>query len=319
MNKEELKQLIRVAKKYYLLEMKQEDISKTENVSKSTVSRLISKAKELGYVRFVLDFPPVTVEHLEKQLKEQFGLKHVYVAESMSEDWRLTLSNVTEGFSKYLNSIVADGDIIGVSWGETMTFISENLIPSPKKDVKIVQLNGGVSNRNVSTFADHIVINFANNFHAGWYTLQTPSFVDNSYIADIIKQDSKISEVFDLIQQARIAAFSVGVVDEKSVLVRAGYFTAEEYRKLREEGFIGDICSRYFKKDGTRAAGELYDRVIGISLEELKKKEHSICIAVGKHKAESILAALRGGYMNTLFTDEDTAGEIITLLEKERK
>lgn len=69
MNKEELKQLIRVAKKYYLLEMKQEDISKTENVSKSTVSRLISKAKELGYVRFVLDFPPVTVEHLEKQLK----------------------------------------------------------------------------------------------------------------------------------------------------------------------------------------------------------------------------------------------------------
>lgn len=316
MKKEELKQLISVAKKYYLLDMKQDEIAESEKVSKSTVSRLINKAKELGYVKFVLDFPPITVEDIEIELKELFQLKHVFVAESMSEDEQLKLSNVAEGFSKYLNTIVSDGDIIGVSWGETMTFISENLIPSAKKDVKVVLLNGGVSNRNVSTFADKIVINFAKKFDASWYFLQTPSFVDNSHIARTLMQDSKIKEVFDLINKANIVAFSVGFVNEESVLVKAGYISVEDYRRLREEGFIGDICSRYFRRDGAHANGELYERVIGISLEEVKEKEHSICIAIGKHKAESILAALRGGYVNTLFTDEETAEEILDLYRK---
>ncbi len=318
MKKEELKQLIRVVKKYYLLEMKQDEIARNENVSKSTVCRLINKAREFGFVRFVLNFPPVHVEEMEQKLKDHFHLKHVYVAEAMSsaDDERLTLSNVAEGFSQYLNTIVSDGDIIGVSWGKTMTFISEHLIPAEKKDMIIVQLNGGVSNRNVSTFADQIVINFAENFKASWFILQAPSFVDDSHIAGILKQDSRIKEIFALMNKANIVVFTVGNVDESSVLVQAGYFTEEEYRNLREKGFIGDICSRYFKKDGTRAAGELYDRVIGISLEEIKQKEHSICIAVGKHKAESILAALKGGFINTLFTDEETAEEILTLYGK---
>lgn len=318
MKKDDLKQLISVAKKYYLLEMKQDQIAESENISKSTVSRLINKSRELGYVKFILDFPSITVEDLENELKDLFQLKHVFVSESHTDNEQLKLSNVAEGFSKYLNNIVSDGDTIGVSWGETMTFISKNLVPSAKKDVKVVLLNGGVSNRNVSTFADRIVINFAKNYEARWYSLQTPSFVDNSHIAKIIKQDSKIKEAFDLIKEANVVAFSVGFVNEESVLVKAGYFTVEDYRKLKAEGFIGDICSRYFKHDGTHADGELYERVIGISLEEIKKKEHSICIAIGEHKAESILAALRGGYINTLFTDEETATKIIDLAKRER-
>ena len=316
MTTNELKLLIRIVKKYYLLDMKQDEIAKTEDISKASVSRLINKAKTLGYVKFELNFPTLVAENLENKLKDIFNLKHIFVAESFTNDRRLILSTVAEGLSKYLSSIIIDGDTVGVSWGETMTYMSEHLKPSLKKNVKIVQLNGSVSSRNISTLSEKILMNFAKNYDAISYFLNVPSFVDNCEIAETIKKDSKIREVLDLAQKADTVIFSVGYISEDSVLVKAGYFTKDDYNDLRNEGYVGDICSRYIKYDGSHATGELYNRVIGISLESIKTKKNSIGIVIGNEKAKGTLAALQGGYINTLFTDEDTAQEIIDLYYK---
>ncbi|CUH96708.1 hypothetical protein P22_2798 [Propionispora sp. 2/2-37] len=317
MSNDEFKLLVRVTKKYYLLDMKQDEIAQTENISKSTVSRLLAKAKELGYVKINLDFPVLAVEALEKELKDMFNLKHIFIAESFSKDERLILSSVSDGLSRYLNTIIADGDLIGVSWGETMTYMSENLKLSPKKGVKIVQLNGGVARRNISTLSERILINFADNYNAMSYFLNVPSFVDNSEIAKTIMQDSKIKEVLDLAEAADTVIFGIGYINKHSILVRAGYFSEEDYENLRAEGFVGDICSRYIREDGSHATGELYNRVIGISLESITKKENSIGVVIGAEKAKVTLAALKGGYVNSLFTDEVTAREIVSLYKRE--
>ena len=44
-------QIIRVAKKYYELHMGQLEIAQEEGVSKSTISRMLQKAIDLGYVK----------------------------------------------------------------------------------------------------------------------------------------------------------------------------------------------------------------------------------------------------------------------------
>lgn len=313
MTNEELNQLIRVTKKRYLLDMKQNEIAKSEGISSSSVSRLINKARELGYVQVKLNLPTIKDSDLSQRLKEDFGLKHVHVATTDSDDQEIRLSNVTDALVAYLNEIIVDDSIVGVSWGETMTYVSKNLIPEKRKGVKIVQLNGGISNRNVSTLSENILMNFAKNYNSEWFFLNAPSFVDNSKIAETIKTDSKIKEMLDLIDDTDIAVYSIGAISRESILIRAGYFTEEEYDNLREIGYVGDICSRYFRKDGTHEDGELYNRVIGISLEEIKEKKDSVCIAVGENKAQAILGALKGGYANTLFTDEITAQKIIDL------
>lgn len=45
MTNEELSQMIRVVKKKYILEMKQNKIAKLEGISSASVSRIINKAK----------------------------------------------------------------------------------------------------------------------------------------------------------------------------------------------------------------------------------------------------------------------------------
>ena len=46
-------------------------------------------------------------------------------------------------------------------------------------------------------------------------------------------------------------------------------------------------------------------------LEELKEKEWAIAIAVGINKINALIGALRGGFMNVLYTDEKTARELL--------
>ncbi|MBP3041875.1 winged helix-turn-helix transcriptional regulator, partial [Bacillaceae bacterium Marseille-Q3522] len=111
------KQLLKVAKKYYLLGMNQEEIAKSENLSKSTVSRLINKAIKLGFVTFNLNFPSISADNLEEKLQEIFHLKHVFVAEVDVDDEKVIMHDVAKSVARYLNSVIENNDIIGVSWG----------------------------------------------------------------------------------------------------------------------------------------------------------------------------------------------------------
>lgn len=68
-------QIIRVAKKYYELHMGQLEIAQEEGVSKSTISRMLQKAIDLGYVKVTIDAPVESVKEMEDQLKQTFHLK----------------------------------------------------------------------------------------------------------------------------------------------------------------------------------------------------------------------------------------------------
>lgn len=316
MSKFNLKQLIRVTKSYYLLNMTMEEIARAEEISKATVSRLINKAKALGYVKVTLDLPPIGVEDLEAAIAKRFRLKHVSVVEAISDSRRVIYSQLADALSVYLNEIVRDNDIIGVSWGNAMREVAAHLTRIQSREgIKIVQLNGGVSRNNVSSLSDEVMHGFAERFQGTSFGLSTPSIVDSAEIASVFLTDSTIKATVELADRARIAVFSVGGISDQSVLVKAGYFSLADYQNLRDEGYVGDICSRYFKVDGSHENADLYNRVVGLDLERIKEKEHAIGIIVGVEKARALLGALNGGYINSLFIDEAVAVELLAISE----
>ena len=48
-------------------------------------------------------------------------------------------------------------------------------------------------------------------------------------------------------------------------------------------------------------------------IEDIKNTENVICVAGLEMKAEAILGAVRGGYINTLITDEEAAKAVLAL------
>ena len=68
------------------------------------------------------------------------------------------------------------------------------------------------------------------------------------------------------------------------------------------------IFARVFLMNHGEVCNEsLNERTLGVNLNELKKKDHSILVAGGPNKIEGIYGALKGGYANVLVTDQYTA------------
>ena len=68
MTKSDERFLLRVADMYYQQQMLQDEIAKKLNVSRTTISRALTRAKKEGYIKIIIDFPYENEVELEKEL-----------------------------------------------------------------------------------------------------------------------------------------------------------------------------------------------------------------------------------------------------------
>ncbi|WP_442598988.1 sugar-binding transcriptional regulator [Neobacillus sp. D3-1R] len=298
--------VIEAAKLYYLLDYNQSDIAKMLGVSRPTVSRFLQQAKSEGIVQIKIMDPTENVENLSKELEERFQLKKAVIASIPQYEDNIIKNYLGEKTAAYLDSTIKDQDIIGVTWGTTLYHVAIELKQKFVRDVKVVQLKGGVSHAETNTYASEILYLFGKAFNTTPHHLPLPAIVDHVVVKQAMEADRHIRKILELGKQANIALFTIGPVKSESLLFQLGYFTEEDLKTLYPRA-VGDICSRFFDKDGKVCNKSLNDRTLGIDLEDLKQKEQSILVAGGPNKIEGIYGALKGGYANVLITDQFTA------------
>ena len=301
---------IDVAKLYYQSEFSQQQIAQQMGISRPSVSRLLQYAKEQGYVNIQIIDPVENMEELERQLARKYGMQEVRIAYSTLNDPGEIKKYIGSKAAEYLNEIVRDGDIIGVSWGTTMYNVACRLKSRALKGAQIVQLKGGVTDGKSTTYADEILEKFAKAFSTIARYLPLPVIFGTKEVKEMVDQDRHIKRILELGRQANIAIFTVGTVKEDALLFRLGYIEAVDKAKLQQIA-VGDICSRFFDREGQICNAEIDDRTVGIKLAELRDKERSILVAGGERKVEAIRAALVGQYANVLITDQYTAKALL--------
>lgn len=317
LNTNELNLMMNVVKCYYELGMNQEQIAKKEFISKSTVCRLLKKAVSNGYVEFNIKYPIGSVHVLEDKFYEYFGVERAFIVPVYTDDYSIRLKNVCEAASLEVAKLIHDDDIITVSWGTTMEQFA-NLFKAgstPKKNVSVVLMNGSIAGNIVSTKSSQIVEKLSGELNASGYLLPAPLIVDTKSLASALKKDSRVKHVLDLAIQSNISITSVGAMSKDSVLTTRGAFSQEEYENLISQGAVGDIAGQCFDMSGNQVSVDVLERTIGISIDELKKKDIRIGIGVGSKKAKAIVGALRGGIINRIYTDESTAEEVLSIIK----
>ena len=90
-----------------------------------------------------------------------------------------------------------------------------------------------------------------------------------------------------------------------------GLTSPEESKSFIAKGAVGVIAGRFFDVQGEWIKGAMDDRLMGITLDEVRQIPTRIAVAGGSDKVDSILGALRGGFANVLITDEQTARSIL--------
>jgi DNA-binding transcriptional regulator LsrR (DeoR family) len=68
---------------------------------------------------------------------------------------------------------------------------------------------------------------------------------------------------------------------------------------------------RFFDREGRTIRSSFEERVIGITLDQLRGVRRVVGVAGGGRKVDALLGALRGGLIDVLITDRFTAEKLV--------
>ncbi len=306
--------LYRIAKAYYLENQSQLHIAREENISRPHVSRLLSKARQLGIVTIKVEMPnQMQVGKLQDQIQQLFGLEKVLLANVSNEDpgnpKKIARAIATLAAENLLD-LLGDARQVGVGWGYTI-YKTSLMLPKGNLDesVTFIPLVGMSDESNPSLQNNVIIDRFAEKLNALSYYTSLPAFYERHSTKGRVERDrySRLRQRWEKLDAAVVGLgprFSSG-----EFLIRE---VSEEYKQLiADSAVVGDILASFFFEDGTVLDSHEYYEQVSLPLTRLKEIRNVICLAGGKEKVPGLIAAARNGYFKTLVTDVNTAQLII--------
>lgn len=303
--------MVKVSKQYFEAGLTQQQIARSLRISRSTVSRLLTKAREEGIVQIAIEVPSGIHPELEKTVEQAYDLVEVIVVDTLNYDSPNAIANELGRMAAgYLDRIIQDNDTIGFAWGITMKAMVDSMPPKRLPGVKVIQMNGGLTPQMTDIHGTSLTRNLAARLGGNAYMLQAPGVVDSSQTQQTFMADAQVRLVFDLANGANMAFFGIGTIAGDTLWGRAGLLSDDVTAELEALHAVGDIMSRYFDAEGNLVNSSLCQRVVGIPIEQLLGIERRVGVAGGRTKFDAVLGALRGQYVNVLITDHITAQKL---------
>ena len=308
----------KAASMYYLQGQTMETIARHLRISRSSVSRLLAYAREVGLVRITVAAAPGSRNTLAGLLSQKFGINAwvVPVHEGTTEVRRL--EQVARVAGERMLQLLDEGGVLGVAWGTTISEVVRHLPNHPIRNTTVVQLNGAASfNTTGLPYAGSILGQAAESIGAQVVPFPVPAFFDYADTKRALWREGAIRRV--LVEQARtsVALFSVGSFegDVPSHVYASGYLHEDEIRALREDNVVGDVCTVLLREDGSYRDIELNSRASGPSPAELQNIPTRLCVVAGPAKVVPLLGALRARVATDLVIDDTTARALLERVE----
>ena len=306
--------LARVASLYYDQNKSQQEIAKEFGVSRSAVSRFLTEARERGIVEIIVHYPWRTSSPLEQELISTFGLKAARVLKTEDKSYEEMLQGIGTLAAQFLDGILQDEMIIGISWGTALYQVIRAMHPKNLPTTEIVQLIGATGSENVPTDGPILAQLLTNRLGGVPRYLHAPLIVENETVRETLLQTRNIQETLARAERVNVALVGIGCPHpDLYSLIRSGYVNEQEAQSIRAAGAVGDICAQHYSITGEWLEIDINHRVVGVSLETLSNVDTIIGVAGGSQKGAAILGALRGKHVNVLITDEQAAQEVLTL------
>jgi len=306
--------ILRAAAMYYLQDMKMEVIAKHLHTSRSTVSRLIKRARDTGLVEISLRPASSRAPGLSQTIGTTFGVAAYVVPVPDSAEHVDRLEQVALTAAKLLASWFDSDMVLGIAWGTTLAAVSRHLIRKPTRGSAVVQLNGAANTRTSGIeYASDLISSFGAAFDATVHHFPVPAFFDFPDTKAAMWRERSVSRVLDVQRRADIVLFSVGALAGAvpSHVYAAGYLDDSDVRMLHEEGVVGDVCTVFLRADGSFRDVALNARASGPNPDELHRVPRRVCVVAGDNKVGPLLAALRSGVVTDLVLDELTATRLL--------
>ena len=337
------------ASMYYVQGETMEVIAHHLRVSRSTVSRLLARARQEGVVRVTL-VQPGGAGSLEGRMTQAFGVRtHIVpVREGTTEIHRLQqVASVAAAHMVDLIEALAEqagnggpqaqdpagsggegsvqgrgsgGVVVGVAWGTTMSEVSAALPSRPVPGLTVVQLNGAPDPVREGPSAGEVLSCMRLSLGARTISFPVPAFFDHVATREAMWSERSVKRVLAVTRRASLAVFGVGALDAlngalPSQVYEGGHLTARDQAVLRRQNVVGDVCTVLLRSDGSWRDVTLNARATGPTPAQLSRIPRRLCVAAGTGKARALLAALRARTATDLVVDDATARAVLELAE----
>lgn len=308
----EFELLARVASHYYLNDRTQAEIAEEFGLSRQKVQRMIRRARELGIVEIHVHSVPVLHIELETKLRETFGLQDARVAASHPDEG-MCRRLVARAAADYLERRMVEGSVVAVGLGRNTSQVADFFSTSRQLNATFVSAMGGSPGFTASVNPNEVCATFAARSGGVAQALYAPAFVEDAGLRDSLLSQQAVSQTLSLARSATRAIVGIGTPADDSILVHAGCLSTEQARLLRAAGAVGEIIGNYCDVQGRPIDSTERDRLIGLTLEDLRRIPLVIAVAAEQGKATAILGALRSGAVHVLITECRNAFEVLRL------
>lgn len=302
--------MVKVADMYYNRGLKQDEIAKELQISRSSISMILTEARENGIVEIRIKNPLVNDDELPQRFEAAFNIKKCFIIPTKIQDSEILTKLVGERMAHVFNEEVEDNNTVGIAWGRTC-YECMSSFKSDKKlaGVDIVPLVGA-SDRVARRYQlNEMVRIFATKVGGSPTFIYAPAVPSLKKDKDLYMKSSSMQEILKKWRSLDIALIGVGSPPSDDFMVSQNTGQAGTP--------VGDICARHFDTGGNFIIDEFYNRIIGITPENLRKAKKVICAAAGLEKSVSILGALKTNIIDIFISDEQTAREVLKAMNKQ--
>ncbi|KNZ41953.1 sugar-binding transcriptional regulator [Acetobacterium bakii] len=309
--------MVKICEMYYNQEINQKHIATELGLSRPTVSRILQNAKERGIVKIIID--PLSGNNfvdIEKKLEMRYGLKEVLIVD-VKTDNRDQKDELAKATASYLERIVKNDSIVGVSMGSSIGQIYRFVSKGLSKNANFVPLIGGIGHLGMELHSNTIVEALAKAFGGEYYLLHAPARVSGIQIKEELMKEAGINRIVKMCDGLDIAVVGIGVPNRGSAIMATGYYDEKDMEIMRSKDVAGDVCMQFFDITGNSEPFQADNNVIGIDIKKLRRVPHSIGVASGIEKADAIVGAISGGYINVLITDVECAKILLEISDNQ--
>lgn len=309
--------LAKVASLYYEDNLTQVEIAARVGVSRSSVSRLLSEARDMGVVHISIRWPADTTGDLSTQLAQHYPGVEVHVVRAGGRGYTQTVEVLGGVAASLLEDKLKDGDVLGISWHTGVYQVAEAFRAARKLGVKVVQLTGSTGVINPVIDGPDLARWLAQILGGQYHYIPAPLIVDSPSTRNALLKDRTISERLEMAYQCNMALVGIGTVFPPLCnLYQLGYLTESQLDDIVEQGGVGEILTYFYDIEGKVLPLPIHERTIGLPLERLRDVPTVIGVAAGKEQAQAIVGALRGGYITCLVIDDEAANKVLAITEQ---
>jgi DNA-binding transcriptional regulator LsrR (DeoR family) len=310
---EKLDLAARAAWLYYVSGDTQQEIAKKLKISRPAAQRLVALALEEGVVKVQIHHRVTRCLELGRELHRRFALKLCEVVPVDGDDLGGVLRKVSLVGAKVLEDVISSKDprIVCVSAARTIKAAVNEMRAIRRPQHRLISLVGTIAHDGSNNRFD-VAMRIAEKTGCTFHLLPAPLLADSPEERSQWCSHRLYRLVEDLAARADAAFVGIGEVGVGCPMYRDGFITRQELAGLNKAGAVGETLGWFFDAQGEEIQSPISHRVTSIPKATLIRAA-PIAFAAGVKKARAVSAALQGGWIRGLVTDEACARRVLDL------